>query len=102
MALDLIQKLLDSAISNGAECMVTGCPLCQMNLDAYQSRVNKKFKTNYKMPILFFTQLMGLAFGIDGKTLGLNTNIVSVDKVVDRIYNPVSHMTSDLTQEAPQ
>jgi len=57
MALDLIRKLLDSARSNGAECLVTVCPLCQTNLDAYQSRVNRKFKTNYKLPVLFFTQL---------------------------------------------
>jgi heterodisulfide reductase subunit B len=94
MALDLIRKLLDSARSNGAECLVTVCPLCQTNLDAYQSQVNKKFKTNYKLPVLFFTQLMGLAFGIDDKTLGLNTNIVSAREVMTHIYNPVNYMTT--------
>jgi heterodisulfide reductase subunit B2 len=81
-ALELIKKLLDSAISNGAEVMVTGCPLCQMNLDAYQSRVNKKFKTNYHLPILFITQLMGVAYGIDNKQLGLRSSIVPADKVL--------------------
>jgi heterodisulfide reductase subunit B len=94
MALGLIRKLLDSARSNGAECLVTVCPLCQTNLDAYQSRVNKKFKTDFKLPVLFFTQLMGLAFGIDDKTLGLNTNIVSAAGVLDHIYNPISYMTT--------
>jgi len=92
IALDLTRKLLESASSNGAECLVTVCPLCQTNLDAYQSRVNKKFKTEYKLPVLFFTQLMGLAFGLDSKTLGLNKNIVSANELIDRIYNPMSYI----------
>ena len=94
LALDLTHKLLESASSNGAECLVTVCPLCQTNLDAYQSRVNRKFKTNYKLPVLFFTQLMGIAFGLDGKTLGLNKNIVSSNEVMERVYNPISYMTT--------
>ena len=94
MALDLTRKILDCASSNGAECLVTVCPLCQTNLDAYQSRVNSKFKTNYKLPVLFFTQLIGIALGIEGKTLGLNTNIVSPHEVLDHIYNPISYMTT--------
>jgi heterodisulfide reductase subunit B len=82
LALDLIRKLLDSAASNGAECVVTACPLCQFNLDAYQSLVNKKFKTNFNLPILFLTQLMGVAFGLNDKNLGLKTSIVSAKKVL--------------------
>ena len=77
LALDLIHKLLRSADSNGAQCLVTVCPLCQMNLDLYQSKVNAKYKTNYKLPILFFTQLVGLAYGLGASDLGLETNIVS-------------------------
>ncbi len=82
LALDLTRKLLESASSNGAECLVTVCPLCQTNLDAYQSRVNQKFKTKYKMPVLFFTQLMGVAFGLGEKELGLKNSIVSAEKVL--------------------
>jgi heterodisulfide reductase subunit B len=94
MALNLVHKILDCATSNGAECLITVCPLCQTNLDAYQSRVNQKFKTKYKLPILFFTQLIGLTLGIDSKTLGLNTNVVSPSEVLNRIYNPVAYMTT--------
>jgi heterodisulfide reductase subunit B2 len=82
IALDLTRQLLESASSHGAECLVTVCPLCQTNLDAYQSRVNKKFKTNYKLPILFFTQLMGIAFGLGEQELGLKKSIVSSEKVL--------------------
>ncbi len=84
IALELIHKLLDSASSNGAECIVTVCPLCQTNLDVYQGRVNKKFKTSFNLPVLFFTQLMGVAFGIESKALGLEKCIVSAEKALAR------------------
>ena len=82
LALDLIRKLLESASNNGAECLVTVCPLCQTNLDAYQSRVNKKFKTKFNLPVLFFTQLMGVAFGLGEEDLGLKTSIVPAEKAL--------------------
>ena len=82
LALELIHKLLESASSNGAECIVTVCPLCQTNLDVYQGRVNKKFKTDFDLPILFFTQLMGVAFGIEGEALGLEKGIVPAEKLL--------------------
>ncbi|MBM4446866.1 MAG: disulfide reductase [Chloroflexi bacterium] len=82
IALGLMHKLLDNALSNGTECIVTVCPFCQLNLDAYQSMVNRKFKTNFNLPILFFTQLMGIAFGIESKAVGLKYNIVPADKVL--------------------
>ena len=81
VALELIRKLFESALSNGAECLVTVCPLCQTNLDAYQSQVNRKFKTKFNIPVLFFTQLIGVAFGLKEKDLGLKTSIVPVERV---------------------
>jgi len=82
LALELINKLLANAVSNGAQCITTPCPLCQMNLDAYQSKVNSKFNTNYNLPVLFFTQLMGIAFGLNSEDVGLKTNIVPPQKVL--------------------
>jgi heterodisulfide reductase subunit B len=81
LALDLIHKLLTSARDNGAECIITACPLCQTNLDAYQGRVNKKFKEKFDLPVLFFTQLIGLSFGLDKKDLGLEKCIVSAKRL---------------------
>ncbi|MBE0480310.1 MAG: CoB--CoM heterodisulfide reductase iron-sulfur subunit B family protein [Dehalococcoidia bacterium] len=83
-ALELIRKLFDSAAGNGAEVIVTVCPLCQTNLDLYQSRVNKKFKTRFEFPVLFFTQLMGIALGIDSKRLGIDKCIVPAGKALAR------------------
>ena len=82
LSLGLVHRLLESAASNGAQCIVTVCPLCQTNLDAYQSAVNRKFKTKYNLPVLFFTQLMGIAFGLTSEDLGLKTNIISPQKVL--------------------
>ena len=94
LALGLIRKLLDNAVENGAQCITTPCPLCQINLDAYQSKVNSKFKTNYNLPVLFVTQLIGLALGIAPISLGLNMNIVSPDEVLDYIYNYITYITT--------
>jgi heterodisulfide reductase subunit B len=92
--LGLMERILRSATQSGAQCLVTPCPLCQTNLDAYQGQVNAAFKTSYKLPVLFITQLIGLALGLEAKTLGLDTNIVSPAGVLDYIYNPVSYMTN--------
>ena len=82
VALELINKILRNAQENGAQCLVTPCPLCQINLDAYQSVVNSRFKTRYNLPVLFVTQLVGVALGIKPDALALSRNIVSPMKVL--------------------
>lgn len=84
-AFELIRRLISSADNYKADVMVTVCPMCQMNLDAYQNETNHYFHTNYKMPVLFFTQLMGLAFGIDAKKLGFGRELVSAKEAMSRI-----------------
>ena len=74
---ELIRRLVDSAQRSGALLMATVCPMCQMNVDAYQGEMNRHFGTHYHMPILFFTQLIGLAFGHASTELGLGSEIVS-------------------------
>lgn len=84
-AFELIRRLIQAADEYEADVMVTVCPMCQMNLDAYQGETNRHFNTNYHMPILFFTQLMGLAFGIDSKALGFGKELVDARKAMSRI-----------------
>ena len=84
LALDLIGKILDSALGNGAECIITPCPLCQTNLDAYQSQVNRKLHTSFHLPVLFFTQLMGVAFGLSEDELGLKNCIVATGEALGK------------------
>jgi heterodisulfide reductase subunit B len=82
VALRLCRNLLLCAQQDNAECIAVTCPLCQLNLDAYQTAINKTYGTNFHFPIVYFTQLMGLAFGIDSKILGLNKSIVPATTMV--------------------
>lgn len=85
MAFELIRRLIHGADQYHADVMVTVCPMCQMNLDAYQGETNRHFQTNYHMPILFFTQLIGLAFGLNPKDLGFGKELVSARAAMSRI-----------------
>ena len=76
-AFELIRRLVADADERGAHLMATVCPMCQMNIDAYQNEMNHFFGTDYHMPVLFFTQLMGLAFGREPEELGISTELVS-------------------------
>jgi heterodisulfide reductase subunit B2 len=76
-AFELIRRLVADAVDRGAHLMAAVCPMCQLNIDAYQNEMNRFFGSNYQMPILFFTQLMGLAFGKDPEELGIGMELVS-------------------------
>lgn len=80
--LKLTHELLKSAKNAGADCIITACPLCHMALDARQIEVEKEYNEKIDMPILYFTQLIGLALGIDPNKLGLNKNFVSAEKLL--------------------
>jgi heterodisulfide reductase subunit B len=82
VALELVNKLLKNAEENGAQCLVTPCPLCHINLDVYQSAVNSQFGTKYNLPVLFVTQLIGVALGIPAGDLALSRNVVSPMRVL--------------------
>jgi len=57
------QRILSMAKEAEADCLVTGCPMCQANLDTRQEELEKETREKYGLPILYFTELMGLAFG---------------------------------------
>ena len=84
-AFELIRRLISSAATYEADIMATLCPMCQMNLDAYQGETNQHFGTNYHMPVVFFTQLMGLAFGLEPKDLGFGSELVSAHKALNKV-----------------
>ena len=67
---DIIRRLngriLDMVREAEAECIVTACPLCQANLDTRQEEIGKERGVDYNIPVFYFTELMGLAFGHAG------------------------------------
>ena len=73
VGIKLVSDLLEAV--DGADCIVTVCPLCQMNLESYQGQVSKQLGQPVRVPVLYLTQLMGLAFDLPEKQLGLKHNI---------------------------
>ena len=84
-AFEMIRRLIASADELKADVIATVCPMCQMNLDAFQGQMNGYFKTHYNIPILFFTQLMGIAFGEKAEKLGFGSEFVSAKDAMARI-----------------
>lgn len=79
-------NLLD-AIDNGADCIVTPCPLCHLNLDSRQPEVARVIKQSLNIPVLHLPQLIGLALGIAPHQLGLNNHVISTKRVLEIINN---------------
>jgi heterodisulfide reductase subunit B len=85
VGLELIKRLVDEAEHHLADMMVTVCPMCQINIDAYQGEMNAHFHTKSKMPILFFTELMGVAFGLDPKSVGIGREVTDPRRALRKI-----------------
>lgn len=79
VVLELTRKILTDADSAGAQVIAVGCPLCHVNLDTRQEQINEKFGTSFNVPIFYFTELMGLAFGIEAKDLGIFRHVLDVE-----------------------
>ena len=80
--LHLIKNILEDAKAAGADVISTPCPLCQTNVEMYQDQINKKFGTDYNIPVVFYSQLMAVAFGMDAeKDAALHRNTIPASKV---------------------
>ena len=77
IALRLVNSIFAAAKEKSADCIAVVCPLCQSNLDARQGDINKKYGTSYKMPILYLSQLIGLAQKLEYSQLGLDRLVIS-------------------------
>lgn len=75
-ALEMLRMVLESARDGGAEVIATACPLCQVNLEVYQSEVNRAFGTDFAIPVAYFTQLMGVAFGFEPEQMAIGKEFI--------------------------
>jgi heterodisulfide reductase subunit B len=86
---DVVVKLTDSILemakSSGADCIAVSCPMCQVNLDLRQQDIKKQMGNDYQMPIVYITQLLGIALGISSKKLGFNKLIVPAKSVLEKV-----------------
>ncbi len=87
-AYEMLRYLLDNAVRAGADALIVSCPMCQLNLDAYQGQVNAHLGTDFNIPVLYFTQMMGLAFGVEPERLAFGQEIVSAAPLLIKFRNP--------------
>lgn len=76
-------KILSSAVRRGADVVVLSCPLCEFNLDDRQKQVKETYPEFQEIPVLGFTQLMGIALGIDEENLGFGNHFVDPRPVLE-------------------
>ncbi|HAM53649.1 MAG TPA: CoB--CoM heterodisulfide reductase [Nitrospiraceae bacterium] len=72
----LMSKIMKDATARGANCFVTTCPMCQMNLDAYQDKTGEVYRMKERLPVYFITELLGIAFGISAKKMQVDRHFI--------------------------
>jgi heterodisulfide reductase subunit B len=102
MVLRLTHKVLTMVEDCGANCVVVACPLCQQNLDLRQAQVNRAMGSSFSIPILYFSQVLGLAFGLSPEELGLDKHIVSADTLIRSRRPKGAEETAPPVKEKPR
>jgi heterodisulfide reductase subunit B len=73
---NLVKKLYDKALEAGAECIIVSCQMCQANLDLYQEEIGVTFDRDYRLPVIYFTELIGLALDLKDASTWLKRHMV--------------------------
>ena len=80
---EIVGRVLEAA--SPADCIVTACPMCHMNLDSYQAKASKVIGKPLNIPVLFLPQLIGLALDMSAEALLLNRHFVPVTPVLTKL-----------------
>ena len=78
---EMIKGIIEAAYDHGAEMIVTPCPVCQMNVEVYQDQINATYGTKFKMPVVYYSTLMAVAFGRSAKDAALNGQVIPAKKL---------------------
>jgi len=81
----MLYSVLKEAKESGAECLVTACPLCMLNLDMRQAAVEKQFGEKFNLPIYYVTELLAIACGDAPKTVGIEKHFVEANKYLETV-----------------
>jgi heterodisulfide reductase subunit B len=81
-ALALPRLKLERAVSAGADALVVICPFCDIMYEFQQRRIEKIYSTRYRLPVLFYPQVLGLAMGLSAGEVGLRLNRVKSKKLM--------------------
>ncbi len=94
-ALLLTKQKLDHVTAAGADALVLICPFCAIMYEANQRRVEKLYETSYKLPVLYYPQILGLAMGFSLEEMGIKLNRVKPRKLIERVSESASQRVSD-------
>mgnify|MGYP001812539769 FL=1 len=83
---EMIKGIIEAAYDHGADMIVTPCPVCQMNVEVYQDQINQTFGTKFKMPVVYYSTLMSVAYGRSAKDAALNGQVIPA-KQLEEIAN---------------
>ena len=86
VALSVAKEKLDDIVDAGADAMCLVCPFCSVMYDDNQKSIESEFGADYNLPVLYLTQILGLAMGFDRKELGLNINVVKTKKLLSKYF----------------
>ena len=90
LSLTIAEEKLRSIKKTGADAIVTMCPFCHLQFDLNQSAIGQQFAEEFNIPVLHYTQLLGLALGLTPDELGICENRVPVDKILESLQTPFS------------
>ena len=76
-----IRDIVESAYDNGADMIATPCQLCQANVEIYQSEINRKQGTKFNLPVVYYSQLMTVAYGGTARQAGLDGQLIQAGKL---------------------
>ena len=85
VALAMAQRKLEHIHARKADAMVLICPFCNVMYESNQRKIEKVFEKEYKLPVLFYPQLLGLALGIEAEELGLKMNRIKATELLKKI-----------------
>jgi len=86
VALSVTKEKLDAIAKTDANCICLVCPFCAVMYDGNQKSIEAEYETNYNLPVLYLTQILGMAMGFDRKGLGLNMNVVKTKKLLSKFF----------------
>ncbi|MCZ7663485.1 MAG: CoB--CoM heterodisulfide reductase iron-sulfur subunit B family protein [Thermoleophilia bacterium] len=98
----LTRKILEQALHAGADAIVTACPLCHQNLDLRQAQVNSACGTSFSVPVLYLSQVIGLALGFTAEEMMLGKHAVDPKPLIDRAVAQAAEVKAEEERKAAE
>jgi heterodisulfide reductase subunit B len=95
-------KILSQAVAAGADAIVVCCPLCHVNLDLKQAQINSFLGTDYKVPIFYLPQVLGLALGLSADDVQLKKNVVNPEPLVKKAIAEAAAVNAEEERKAAE